>query len=757
MPRTPFLALACALPGVFACLVVGAPQPLPGQDAPALRPVDTDRPPVLFDGFGAVAEIHAPSFADVAPRVTIAPDRSGWKRVEVAWNFPKATPVDDLAVTLRLLFRPEFRWQPHLSPIPGTVVSEHVYRSPAVIVALGERHYSVVPDLDLCRGDRERLDYLDVDAGPNHIVIGRCRQSVPLHVLYRKEPGMVVGPGVERIAFLVHGHVDRDVPSNPFGPAAAMLWRRHARPLVAAGEPWTAPLEKHVEETYAWLDAWQDRIWHEFSMGGRDVGGAQLLLDLSWSRGFPGAPIPIRFEIWNQAWFSALRSAEGMLRHGRQHGDRALLLRAQRAKALALSAPQNGDGLFPAVFAADPSRGHYGAPPTVRDWQNGVWTGSDRVPAERGISRGHYHLVDSSTTGLWMLRWYRDVEPDPELLDYCERYAAGLVGLQDHKGFLPAWVDPVTGEPERLLADSPETAQSATFLLELAAVNGDDFAFQAGIRAIDAVLDGPAPDGRWEDFETYWSDNDLGRLTHVGRRFERNGVFKQNTLSIFWTAEACLRAWQLTGVDGYLRQGRRYLDELSMWQQVWQPPQFPVRTVGGFGVMNADGEWSDARQSLFAELYLDYYLELGDPELFERGAAALRAAFTLVYGDLATHARSAWEARFPFLVAEDQGFANENHAHFGIADPAGAGLVYFTIFDWGAGAAAAAAARILDRFGHVYVDRERGQAFHVDSLAVRWDPVRGVDVRERARPPQPGRSVRVVYEDGTSERAIVGR
>lgn len=47
--------------------------------------------------------------------------------------------------------------------------------------------------------------------------------------------------------------------------------------------------------------------------------------------------------------------------------------------------------------------------------------------------------------------------------------------------------------------------------------------------------------------------------------------------------------------------------------------------------MNFDGEWNDARQSLFAELFLDYYRVTGEAELFERGVAALKAGFIMMY------------------------------------------------------------------------------------------------------------------------------
>jgi hypothetical protein len=74
-----------------------------------------------------------------------------------------------------------------------------------------------------------------------------------------------------------------------------------------------------------------------------------------------------------------------------------------------------------------------------------------------------------------------------------------------------------------------------------------------------------------------------------------------------------------------LRLARRCIDELSLHQAVWDPPFLPAPAYGGFGVMNGDCEWSDARQSLFAPLYLEMARETGDRELEERGASALRA------------------------------------------------------------------------------------------------------------------------------------
>src|SRR5690606_40467372 len=103
----------------------------------------------------------------------------------------------------------------------------------------------------------------------------------------------------------------------------------------------------------------------------------------------------------------------------------------------------------------------------------------------------------------------------------------------------------------------------------------------------------------------------------------------QNNFSMFWTAEALLACYQNTKQLKYLDAGQRTLDELLMTQATWQPHFIPIKALGGFGVMNADGEWNDARQSLFAELIIQYGKELKQEEYIKRGLSALRASFEI--------------------------------------------------------------------------------------------------------------------------------
>jgi len=99
-----------------------------------------------------------------------------------------------------------------------------------------------------------------------------------------------------------------------------------------------------------------------------------------------------------------------------------------------------------------------------------------------------------------------------------------------------------------------------------------------------------------------------------------------------------------------------------MTQASWQPPYMYVPVLGEFGVMNADGEWLDARESLFAEIILLYGIELGEEEYIQRGLAALRSSFVMMYCPENPEVKVLWEKKHPFFGPEDYGFTMENTA-----------------------------------------------------------------------------------------------
>ncbi len=218
---------------------------------------------------------------------------------------------------------------------------------------------------------------------------------------------------------------------------------------------------------------------------------------------------------------------------------------------------------------------------------------------------------------------------------------------------------------------------------------------------MDAVTREVIPTGRWEDFETYWSCSRYGSQDLVGKKVLRNNMHKQNNFSMFWTAEALYECYRTTNNKKYLSSGQRTLDELLMTQASWQPPYMFVNVLGGFGVLNADGEWNDSRESLFAELIIQYGKLLSNREYIERGFAALKASFVMMYCPQNPLTKVQWEKVYPFFGEKDYGFTMENYGHGGRTSPEGEGMGEFTIYDWGNGAAAEAYNRILDKFGEI--------------------------------------------------------
>lgn len=207
---------------------------------------------------------------------------------------------------------------------------------------------------------------------------------------------------------------------------------------------------------------------------------------------------------------------------------------------------------------------------------------------------------------IWNQAWFSSLRSASGLFRYARRTKELALSFPQTNGFFPGWLHRETFKPMHHLNESSETSLSSTFLLKLHELTGDERYKEAALKSIDAVVREIVPTGRWEDFETYWSCSRYGSEHLIGKKVERNNMYKQNNFSMFWTAEALMESFRSTGEKRYLYLGQRTLDELLMTQASWQPPYMYVNVLGGFGVLNADAEWNDSRQSLFAELIMQY-------------------------------------------------------------------------------------------------------------------------------------------------------
>ncbi|RIH65453.1 hypothetical protein D1164_10040 [Mariniphaga sediminis] len=627
-------------------------------------------------------------------------------KVSVSFNLKDSIYQDDWQVNIIPAFLPDFHWASHLTPTDEHIIAQHAFRAPAVIVVSDEKKLTIIPDLNLLQEIPSVNWYMDMDAADNKITLGMSKSKVREHVLFVRDSGAVFPPGKREFGFYILVSDKKESIQNPFRDAVAFLWEKWGNNAFRSMVSGFVDLERYVVHTYNWaFDAWKESVWQEFNLNGKEVGAPVFIVNTTQSPNYPDEVNEREFRsIWNQAWFNSLRSASGLYRYAKRTENKKLLEYANKTKELALAFPQK-NGFFPGLISTEMEKVEINEKKYNRSkgWGTYYFGNSNRNPYSRNARVSPYHILDMSFTANQMLLWYSELEQDKRLLDYAVRYADALIEIQFENGFFPGWLDQETLHPMQHLNESPESAMSVTFLLNLYKITQNEKYRRSALKAMNTIIENILYEGQWEDFETYWSCSRYGSEDLVGKKAERNNQYKQNTLSMFWAAEALLESFYLTDNREYLNQGERTLDELLMYQASWQPPYIYVRTVGGFAVMNADGEWNDSRQSLFSELIIRYGEELKRDEYIERGIAALYASFEMMYCPENNDTKKQWEKVWPFFNEKDYGFMMENYGHGGVTSPDGIGIGEFTIYDWGNGAASEAYNRIVDHFGKKFL------------------------------------------------------
>lgn len=623
-------------------------------------------------------------------------------KVSVSFNIKDTIQQNDWQVNISPSFLPVFNWAPQLTPTDQHIIAQHVFRSPALVIASGQKQMAIVPDLELLKKDNPVDWYMDMNASENTLTLGLSESSVKEHVLFVRKPGAVYPSGKIEFGFYILVSDKKEDLFDPWRNVLSFLWDKWGKTEYKSTVSTRNNIEKYVEHTYNWaFKSWKESVWQEFNLDGKTVGAPVFIVNTTQSPNYPGEVNEREFRsVWNQAWFSSLRSAQGLYRYAKRINNSELLHYAIKTKDLALSFPQK-QGFFPGLIgtkmqSVDIDGKKYNR---SKGWETFYFGNSNRNPYTWDARVAPYHILDMSFTANQMLLWYSELEKDKRLLDYAIGYADALIKKQTSDGFFPGWLSLDTLEPMDHLNQSPESAMSVTFLLNLYQITKNEAYQKSAMKAMEAIIDNIIMTGQWEDFETYWSCSRYGSDNLVGKKVERNNQFKQNTLSIYWTAEALLNCYKITGDAKYLKFGERTIDELLMYQASWQPPFIYVRAIGGFGVMNVDGEWNDSRQSLFAELIIQYGEELNRKEYTQRGLAALSASFEMMYCPENPEVKEQWEKVWPFFGKEDYGFMMENYGHGGVTGPEGIGIGEFTIYDWGNGAASEAYNRIVDHYG----------------------------------------------------------
>ena len=642
--------------------------------------------------------------------------------------------------------RPESSHAPSYQPTSDSIVGDRAFFAPLAAVQHETLFVGVVPDVEFANrhavfaaGARQHPD-----SNSFPVAVDPARVTMPtglaLHLPRDSVGRSVIGFGL--IDAIVHQHVwfehpqaagtmvrelaDRDVAIafdllldaeaprfRGHEAAARHLWKRFGHDAFLRPRPQALPLAEYAAVCYPAHANYQGyevagatlrhrdlpgrpemHCWQEWEADGVPVGGFRL-----------HAPQWFDF-IAFLGWWNNACDATGLYSWGTRTGDAALVDKARRMVALAVSAPQDG-GLFPGIYDLRGKR-----------WIQSLWAppreGYD--PARRDAywnwtATSAYQTAAASVTAGYLMQYRRTCEDDPRILPFVRRYGDFLVAALGEDGCVPAWFD-AERRPLPSLAKNADGGAHAWVLAELFLATRDDRYLAAARRAAAFLEREVMPRRRWADFEALYSCAIKPETFHD----ERTGQGPCNTISMSWALQGFLAMHEATGERRFLEAAESVADFASLFQAAWAP-EFVVTAYpfGGVSSQLGDAEWLDQRAHRFADPFVRIGLLTGRNDLVERGVAAARSSLTLT-----SHPRHRANGIYTHTDFPT-GLGPENVDHEGFPQrPLSSGP------SWGAVGGLAGVAHVLDRLGGAFVDVERGIAVGVDGVIVT-----GVELQER--------------------------
>lgn len=558
---------------------------------------------------------------------------------------------------------PDFTWTPHIKFDPSCVSSDWTFKSPSLMIQKNSAAVCMVPDLDYLYEDKSIMYCsagLDLDitaekgpkAGYGLIPCEPHYHSLFIHPVGYKRP-IPKGEISYRYFLLLEGQAPE---RQCYRRVVNFLWDRFGHKNFLAGH--SAQMKSFnvlSKEAWHWIGR---KFWIEFEFNGKKCGG------------FRDYHRELDDDIWFFGWWNSLRTAYVLEAYARRTHHPQTSDKAKKIFNLIAEAPRKG-GVFPAVFLKmDGKR---------------VWTAGS--PSGFGGPINDYHTYSMSWTAYWLLKWKRDLEDDSRIMPICSDYAEFLLKNQRENGFIPSYykeTDLSVDDAMEMNKENAEPAVCALFLTEMYEVTGNEKYLAAAEKAIRYVEREMMPQGKWYDFETFYSCSPK----KYGLYDTITGQYPQCNMALQMMAHTCLKLHRIKKNNGYLDLGRQVLDYLSVYQQVWSHPRMEPNLIGGFATQNTDSEWSDSRQSQCAIIYLDYYEETGERVYLERGIAAMRATLTIS----------------PY----------ENWSHRGYNDEPG----FFSSFHWGIGTGMTTVEILFEKYGDIFVDLERNLSYGLNGCTV---------------------------------------
>ncbi len=585
--------------------------------------------------------------------------------------------------------RHDFHWIPNIKSKPTQMASDHVFRSPAVMMMAGGMGTALIPDLDILSKNRLAPHYLDMRFPENEapkIIYGMANYKTDGHVYYVKTgEAYPVKNGNIKIGFYLI--IDQSTTSNILlREVNNLLWKEYGEDYMIHPEPQTVPFGKYAEYGFGMA---LDSIW--IKAGYPNSGGITLSTYFDKATGkWGGRSYPD--DLWFHSWFNNMRTAYGLYLWGAKSSNPEWKQKAVEVKNLLLNAPAE-KGFFKTIY----------------DSRKNTW-----VASGQGGGENVYHLPDMAWTAYWLIRFNQECEPDERIQTMALNFANALLSCQHPDGGFPTRVFVETLEVDPVLDGSASEGLPVWFLAEmrLRGLIPDEMkklVDEAIKKGLDHIQTAVLPRQKFEDFELYFSCS-RKPLDFYDKISEMYG---QNTLSIQWCAEAFRSGYQLLKRQKDYDNALFCIDLLCMYQQVWDPEFLNFCAFGGFGVMNTDAEWNDARQAQFSETLANFYDLTGKKEYLERSVAAARASFALM---VIEENKNVAPANYKGTTRqyEIHGAMAENYGHCGYDCRSGQ-----SGFHWGTGSALCTAIILRNRYGDLFVDPSSGLAIGINGIVIK--------------------------------------
>ncbi len=584
--------------------------------------------------------------------------------------------------------RKDFHWIPNIKTKPSQIASDHVFRSPVVLMMSDIDGVALIPDLDLLVENRPAPYYLDMRFPENEapeIIYGISHNYVEPHQYYSKSNEPFVTKK-KRIILGFYLIISPNSSKNKLlKETDSLLWKKFAKPYIIKHEPQTVPFKQYAEYGYEmalkklWINA------HYPNSGGITLSTYFDQKKQKWGgRSFPD-------DLWFHSWFNNMRTAYGLYKWGEKLSKPEWKQKAIEVRNLILNAPVD-KGFFKTIYNS----------------QTESW-----IASGQGGGGNVYHLPDNSWTAYWLLRFNQECEYDKRTNKFILDYAYALLSCQQPDGSFPTCLFTDNLKPDSVLNSSASEGLSVWLLAEMRLrglfpdkyKKSVDNAIRKGLNHIQKEI---LPWQKFEDFELYFSCSPKPLAFYD----PLSEMYGQNTLSIQWCAEAFRAGYQLFKYRQDYDNALFCIGLLCLYQQVWNPPYLSFYAFGGFGVMNTDAEWSDARQAQFAETLANFYDLTGKREYLERAVAAAKASFALMVidenKDVAPLNYKGTDNQF-----EIHGAMAENYGHCGKDCRSGQ-----SGFHWGTGSALCTSIILQNRYGDLYIDPNLNFAIGINGIVI---------------------------------------